>query len=85
MELQEQVRLLADEVRALRRLCEKMQRRSEMSVRGLMSMQEVCRYYSVSRSYVQKLIADGKWPFAVKEAGKWRFPANEVERYFGHL
>lgn len=56
----------------------------ETRLARMLTVDEVVERYGVSRSYIMRAIADQRWPWAVKEAGRWRFPVEEIERFFAH-
>lgn len=83
LELIYALKALTDEVRLLKhevlRLSEKTK---EDALKGRwLTMKEACALLKVSRSTMQKRLADGEIPFGVKRGKSWIFPADKLERY----
>lgn len=75
-ELKESVAILRMEVMRL----------SEMTTREMLkgkwlTMDEACEYLRISRTTMQRRLADGEIGFGVKHGKSWKFPADKLERY----
>lgn len=46
---------------------------------------EACRILGIGHTTMDKRLAAGYYPFAVKENGRWRFPLAELYRFAGQL
>lgn len=83
LEVLKVLRELKDEVRHLRmqvlRLTEKA-KEDDLKGRWL-TMKEACDYLKVSRNTMQRRLAEGEIPFAVKRGKNWKFPADKLEKY----
>lgn len=77
------LKALTDEVRSLRHEVLRLSERTkENALQGRwLTMKEACSLLRVSRSTMQKRLADGEIPFGVKRGKSWIFPADKLERY----
>ena len=78
---------LTGEVRTLRKEVMLLQQRiadDKMSGR-FMSMKDACMFLHISRTTMQKRLADGDFSFAVKKGKCWLFPADKLRQYASGL
>lgn len=81
-ELEGTIRSLVSEVRSLR--LEIMTLKKELSncqKKDFMTLKEACDYLNVSRTTIQKRLADGEICFAVKKGKSWLFPSDKLKDY----
>ena len=82
----ELLQYMKENARMLKELCVEVAMLREM-VRGngigsrFLTMDEACKYLRISRTTMQRRLADGEIGFAVKQGKSWKFPAEELKRY----
>ena len=78
---------LVGEVRTLRKEIMQLQQRvsEEKIACKFLNMKEACAMLHVSRTTMQKKLAEGDLPFAVKRGKSWLFPADKLRLYASGL
>lgn len=80
MELTGEIRTLRKEVLLLQ------QKVTDEKMAGrYMSMKDACAFLHISRTTMQKRIAEGEFSFAVKRGKSWLFPADKMRQYASGL
>lgn len=69
---------LQQEVRTLRQELQTAKSRNEM-----WTVQDVCDYAHVGRTYVMTALKEGRLPFAVKTGNKWLFDVEKTKQVLG--
>lgn len=75
-ELTESVGILRMEVMRLAEMT-----RNDLLRGKWLTLDEACKYLRISRTTMQRRLADGEIGFAVKQGKSWKFPAEELKRY----
>lgn len=51
----------------------------------MITLNEFCKKMKVTRRTMYRMLADGKFPFAIKFGREWRFDINDVQKYLNSL
>lgn len=87
MNLEALILELTGEVRTLRKEVMLLQQRvsEEKIANKFLDMKEACAMLHVSRTTMQKKLAEGDLPFAVKRGKSWLFPSDKLRLYASGL
>ena len=87
MNLEALILELTGEVRTLRKEVMQLQQRiADDRIAGkFLDMAEACEMLHIKRTTMQKKLAEGEFPYAVKNGKKWLFPADKLRLYASGL